>query len=98
MNSIYPGIKYHVLDTTEIKQNIWQRQDYPFEKFFGEEIDESILDWEPTSQEPSILSRNVQARLNAARGKFAIVIPSELEEKWIINQNWHRILWIKYRG
>ena len=81
LNSIYPGIKYHVLDTSKINQNIWERQDYPFEKFFEEEIDESILDWEPASQEPSMLSTNVQARLNAARGKFAIIIPPELEEK-----------------
>ena len=36
LNSIYPEIKYHVLDTSKIKQNIWERQDYPFEKFFEE--------------------------------------------------------------
>lgn len=81
LNRRYPGIKYHVLDTSKIKQNIWQRNDYPFESFFEDEIDASILDWKPTSPEPSMLSANVQARLNAARGKFAIIIPPELEEK-----------------
>ena len=81
LENIYPGIKYHVLDTSKIEQNVWERLDYPFERFFEDEIDESILDWKPTSQEPSMLSANVQARLKAVRGKFAIIIPPELEEK-----------------
>lgn len=81
LENIYPGIKYHVLDTSKIEQNVWERLDFPFENFFEDEIDESIFDWKPTAQEPSMLSANVQTRLNAVRGKFAIIIPPELEGK-----------------
>lgn len=77
----YPGLKYHVLDTSKINSSLWQRNDYPFEMFFEDELDESDLDWKPTSREPSMLDAGVQARLNAARGKFAIVVPPTLEEK-----------------
>ena len=81
LENIYPGIKYHVLDTSKIEQNVWERLDFPFENSFEDEIDESIFDWKPTAQEPSMLSANVQTRLNAVRGKFAIIIPPELEGK-----------------
>mgnify|MGYP004513051933 FL=1 len=77
----YPGLKYHVLDTSKINSSLWQRNDYPFEKFFEDELDESDLNWKPTSREPSMLDAGVQARLNAARGKYAIVVPPVLEEK-----------------
>ena len=77
----YPGLKYHVLDTSKINSSLWQRNDYPFEMFFEDELDESDLDWKPTSREPSMLDAGVQARLNAARGKYAIVVPPVLEEK-----------------
>lgn len=77
----YPGLKYHVLDTSKINSSLWQRNDYPFEMFFEENLCESDLDWKPTSENPSMLDAGVQARLNAARGKYAIVVPSALEEK-----------------
>lgn len=77
----YPGLKYHVLDTSKINSSLWQRNDYPFEMFFEDKLDESDLDWKPTSREPSMLDAGVQARLNAASGKYAIVVPPALEEK-----------------
>lgn len=77
----YPGLKYHVLDTSKINSSLWQRNDYPFEMFFEENLCESDLDWKPTSENPSMLDAGVQARLNAARGKYAIVVPSALDEK-----------------
>ncbi len=77
----YPGAKCQVMDTTKINDSLWQRNDYPFEKFFDEKIDTSILDWKPTTKEPSMTDANVQARLNAARGKHVVIIPPELEEK-----------------
>ena len=49
--------------------------------FFKDELDESVLDWKPTSRDPSMLDAGVQARINAARGKYAIIIPPALEEK-----------------
>ena len=77
----YPGLKYHVMDTSKINSSLWQRNDYPFEMFFQDDLDEAALDWKPTSREPSMLDAGVQARLNAARGKYAIVVPPALEEK-----------------
>ncbi len=77
----YPNLKYHVLDTSKINTSLWQRNDYPFEMFFEDELDESVLDWKPTSREPSMLDAGVQARINAASGKYAIVVPPALEEK-----------------
>lgn len=81
----YPELKYHVLDTANISQSFWERQDYPFEKFFEDDLDESILDWKPSGANPSMLDSNVQARLNALRGKKAVIVPPILEEK--INNN-----------
>lgn len=77
----YPELKYHVLDTSKINSSLWQRNDYPFEMFFEENLCESDLDWKPTSENPSMLDAGVQARLNAARGKYAIVVPPALEGK-----------------
>lgn len=77
----FPGIKYHVMDTSKINPSAWERNDYPFEQFFEDEVDASVLDWNPTSQDSSMLDSQVQARLNAARGKYAVIVPPELEEK-----------------
>ena len=77
----YPNLKYHVLDTSKINSSLWQRNDYPFEMFFEDKLDESVLDWKPTSREPAMLDAGVQERLNAARGKYAIVVPTALEKK-----------------
>ena len=77
----FPGVKYHVMDTSRINASAWERNDYPFEKFFEDEVDEAVLGWTPTSQNPSMLDSNVQARLNAARGKYAVLVPPALETK-----------------
>ncbi|MDE6054606.1 MAG: hypothetical protein K2G55_12765 [Lachnospiraceae bacterium] len=77
----FPGVKYHVMDTSRINASAWERNDYPFEKFFEDEIDESVLEWTPTSQDSSMMDSRVQARLNAARGKYAVIVPPELEVK-----------------
>ena len=46
--SRYPGGYYHVMDGSRISQEMWDRNDFPFEKFFSDDVDESILDWRPT--------------------------------------------------
>lgn len=81
LKEAYPGLKYHVMDTSKINSSLWRRNDYPFEMFFQDDLDETALDWQPTSREPSKLDEGVQARLNAARGKYAIVVPPVLQEK-----------------
>lgn len=77
----FPGVKYHVMDTSKINATAWERNDYPFEAFFEDEVEESVLEWNPTSQDSSMQDSRVQARLNAARGKYAVIVPPELEEK-----------------
>lgn len=77
----FPGVKYHVMDTSRINASAWERNDYPFEKFFEDEVDEAVLGWTPASQNPSMSDSGVQARLNAARGKYAVLVPPALETK-----------------
>ena len=81
LSTRFPGVKYHVMDTSKINASAWERNDYPFEKFFEDEVDESVLGWNPTTQDVSMLDSRVQARLNAARGKYAVIVPPELEAK-----------------
>ena len=77
----YPGVKYHVMDASKISQGIWERNDFPFEKFFEDDIDESVLNWTPTGKNPDMVDSCVQARLDSTLGGKAIVVPPELEEK-----------------
>lgn len=79
--SRYPSAKYHVMDASGISQGIWERNDFPYERFFDDEVDESVLDWHPSSKEPDMSDASVQSRLDSTLGKKAIVVPPELEEK-----------------
>ena len=77
----FPGAYYHVMDAYKIPQGAWQRYDFPHEKFFGDEVDESVLDWKPTGAEPKLTDASVQSRIDSTLGKKAIVVPPALEEK-----------------
>lgn len=79
--STFPGAKYHVMDASKISQGLWERNDFPFEKFFDDEVDDSILDWKPSGQEPAMSDSQVQARLNSTLGEKSIIVPTVLEEK-----------------
>ena len=72
---------YHVADATEISREVWTHNDFPYEKFLTESIDESILSWQPARANPSQLNSEVQSKLTATLGKHAIVIPPKLEEQ-----------------
>ena len=37
--SRYPGAKYHVMDASAISQGTWERNDFPAERFFEDEVD-----------------------------------------------------------
>ena len=77
----FPGAYYHVLDASHIPQNVWERYDFPHEKFFSSEVDESILNWQPAGAAPKLSDASVQSRLNSVLGKNAVVVPPALEEK-----------------
>lgn len=77
----FPGAKYHVMDASAISQGVWERNDFPFEKFFEDDVDESVLNWKPMGQDPDMGDSSVQSRLDSTLGGKAIVVPPELEEK-----------------
>ena len=77
----FPGAKYHVMDASAISQGVWERNDFPFEKFFEDDVDESVLNWKPMGQDPDMADSSVQSRLDSTLGGKAIVVPPELEEK-----------------
>lgn len=81
LQMMFPGAYYHVMDASKIPQGTWQRTDFPFEKFFAKEVDESVLNWTPKGAAPAMTDSKVQSRLDSVLGKNSIVVPPELEEK-----------------
>ena len=71
---------YHVMSAS-ISQEVWTHNDFPYEKFLTDAVDESVLSWQPTRANPSQFDSDVQSRLTATLGKHAIIIPPELDEK-----------------
>ena len=81
LKSKYPGAYYNVMDTSKIDRGLWGRNDYPWDAYFKEPADGSVLNWTPSGPEPNMQSPEVQAKINSMAGKMSIVIPPELEEK-----------------
>ena len=77
----FPGAYYNVMDTSKIDGSLWGRNDYPWDKYFSNNANASVLDWKPSGAEPAMLDPKVQAKINSTIGKKAIVVPPELEEK-----------------
>ncbi len=77
----FPGAFYSVMDTSRIDGALWGRNDYPWDKYFSNNADDSVLDWKPSGAEPPMLDSKVQAKINSTIGKKAVVVPPELEEK-----------------
>ena len=81
LKSKYPGAYYNVMGTSKIDGSLWGRNDYPWDKYFSNNADDSVLNWKPSGAEPDMQSPAVRAKMNAMLGKIAVVIPPELEEK-----------------
>ncbi len=77
----FPGAFYSVMDTSRIDGALWGRNDYPWDKYFSNNADDSVLDWKPSGAEPPMLDSKVQAKINSTIGKKAVVVQPELEEK-----------------
>ena len=77
----FPGAYYNVMDTSKIDGSLWGRNDYPWDKYFSNNADDSVLDWKPSGAEPPMLDSKVQAKINSTIGKKAVVVQPELEEK-----------------
>lgn len=72
---------YHVMDASSIRRDVWTHNDFPYEKFLTDNVDETILNWNPTRSNPSQLNPEVQNKLNATLGKHSIIVPPELDER-----------------
>lgn len=72
---------YHVMDATNISREIWTHNDFPYQKFLANSVDNSVLTWQPSRINPSQLDSDVQRKLTATLGKNAVVIPPELNDK-----------------
>ena len=81
LKSKYSGVYYNVMDTSKIDGSLWGRNDYPWDAYFSEPADKSVLNWTPSGAEPDMQSPVVHAKMNSMLGKIAVVIPPELEEK-----------------
>ena len=77
----FPGAYYHTADASNIPQGVWERNDFPFEKLFRNDLDESAVNWKPNGANPAMDSSGVQSRLHSIAGQKSIVVPPELEEK-----------------
>lgn len=80
-------IYYHVIDASGISRENWTHNDFPYERFLENQVDESILTWKPSRANPSQLNPEVQNKLSVTLGKHSIVIPPELEEKLKTDSN-----------
>ena len=79
-NKKFPSASFQVLETSQISQNLWDMNDYPFEYFF-ENRGEAALQWQANGADSGMFDENVQAKLAETLGKMALVIPKELNEK-----------------
>lgn len=77
----YPGAHFNVMDTSRIDHGLWGRNDYPWDAYFSEPANSSVLNWTPTGAEPSMQDPSVVSKINSITGKLAVVIPPELESK-----------------
>ncbi|MCM1113514.1 MAG: hypothetical protein NC399_09705 [Muribaculum sp.] len=77
----FPGAYYHTMDAFKIPQGEWERNDFPFENFFQNNTDVSVVNWNASGVNPAMDSSEVQSRLNSTLGKKSIVVPPALEEK-----------------
>ncbi len=79
--SRFPGAYYNVMDTLKTDGSLWGRNDYPWEKYFTDNMYKSVLDWKPSGPEPAMSDPKVQARISSTIGGKSIVVPPALEEK-----------------
>ncbi|KAI4445045.1 hypothetical protein C823_007298 [Eubacterium plexicaudatum ASF492] len=91
----FPGAYYNVMDTSGIDGSLCGRNDYPWDKYFSNHPDDSVLDWKPSGTEPAMLDPKVQAKIHSTIGKKAIVVPPELEEKMKIDPELARCIMAK---
>lgn len=57
----FPGAYYNVMDTSKIDGSLWGRNDYPWDQYFSNHVDASVLDWKPSGEEPAMSDPKIQS-------------------------------------
>ena len=82
MKGKYPEMKIHQVDASKIPSGIWCRTDFPFEKFFDDNVDyDKVVNWKPSGAAPAMNSKECQARYQSTFGKKSVLVPPALQEK-----------------
>lgn len=78
----YPEMIFQQVDASKVPSGIWGRTDYPFEKFFDDNVNfDEVLNWKPNGTAPEMSSKECQSRFQSTFGKKAVLIPPALQEK-----------------
>lgn len=82
MKGKYPEMKIHQVDASKIPTDVWCRTDFPFEKFFDDNVDyDEVINWKPSGAAPAMNSKECQARYQSTFGKKSVLVPPALQEK-----------------
>ena len=82
MKGKYPEMKIHQVDASKIPSGIWCRTDFPFEKFFDDNVDyDEVVNWKSSGAAPAMNSKECQARYQSTFGKKSVLVPPALQEK-----------------
>lgn len=82
MKGKYPEMKIRQVDASKIPSGIWCRTDFPFEKFFDDNVDyDEVVNWKPSGAAPAMNSKECQARYQSTFGKKSVLVPPALQEK-----------------
>ena len=82
MKGKYPEMKIHQVDASKIPSGRWCRTDFPFEKFFDDNVDyDEVVNWKPSGAAPAMNSKECQARYQSTFGKKSVLVPPALQEK-----------------
>ena len=75
-------MKIHHVDASKIAYGIWCRTDFPFEKFFDDNVDyDEVVNWKSSGAAPAMNSKECQARYQSTFGKKSVLVPPALQEK-----------------
>lgn len=91
MKGKYPEMKIHQVDASKIPSGIWCRTDFPFEKFFDDNVDyDKVVNWKPSGAAPAMNSKECQARYQSTFGKKSVLVPLLYRKKWTMTLRWHK--------
>lgn len=83
--------------TGNVQQGLWERNDFPFDKYFDNSttVDE-LNNWRPTGENPKMSDSVSQRRMQAVGPmKISIVIPEKLQEKMDADPEYARKIYAK---